>query len=449
MACIRLWWRKFFCRWNRDREFFAWAEASRWLPAGRLGQAWFRKHDGCRRATGMDAGSERLLFGATGGLAVVGKAVLISLLAVGGASMGAGADDGGWRLDANMAVPEVTEEGIAWYDPGQAPFRIGGFPWYAQDKVFRRLPVSPSHPLPSAVDKLADCTAGGTVAFRSTSSRVLVKVVLTSKSDGMFHMAPTGKSGFDLYVGAPGMQKTAGVTMMGEGVTEYQAQLFSGGQDWNEFTLNFPLYNGVKSLRIGLAEGAKVAPPSPYAGPGKVIIYGGSTVQGACASRPGRYHMSIVGRRLNREVVNLGFSGNGKLEPELAEVMAQIAAPAILIVEGERNARYEGVVERLEAFLRILRRRHPGVPMVVMSANRRGSEWRVPGDRPRILAFQQDLVAWLRAQDPDLHLFDSTSLLGDDFYECSVDGSHPTDLGFQRMADGLAPFLAGLLKPGT
>ena len=380
---------------------------------------------------------------------MIGKVLLMSMLAVGSASRCAGEDDGGWRLDANMAVPEVTEDGIAWFDPGQPPFRLGGFPWFAHDRVFRRLPVSPSHPLPPAVDKLADCTAGGTVAFRSDSARVLVNVVLTSKSDGMFHMAPTGKSGFDLYVGPPGEQKTAGVTTMGEGVTEYQAQLFSGGRGWNEFTLNFPLYNGVKSLRIGLSEGAKVAPPSPYAGPGKVVIYGGSTVQGACASRPGRCHLSIVGRRLNREVVNLGFSGNGKLESELAEVMGQIASPAVLVVEGERNARYEGVVERLEAFLGILRRLHPGVPIVVMSANPRGSEWRLPGDRPRILAFQQELVGRLRGGDPDVHLFDSSSLLGDDFYECSVDGSHPTDLGFQRMADGLAPFLAGLLKPGT
>ncbi|HOG51562.1 MAG TPA: SGNH/GDSL hydrolase family protein, partial [Lentisphaeria bacterium] len=242
---------------------------------------------------------------------------------------------------------------------------------------------------------------------------------------------------------------TAGVTRMEEGVNEYQSQLFSGGEGWNEFTLNFPLYNGVKSLRIGLSEGAKVAPPSPYAGPGKVVIYGGSTVQGACASRPGRYHMSIVSRRLNREVVNLGFSGNGKLEPELAEIMAQIASPAILIVEGERNARYEGVVERLETFLQILRRHHPGVPIVVMSANPHGNEWRQPGSRPRILAFQKELVARLRKNDPDVHLFDGSNLLGDDYYECSVDGSHPTDLGFQRMADGLAPFVAALLKPGT
>ncbi len=380
---------------------------------------------------------------------MIGKAVLISLLAVSAASMAAGADGGGWRLDANMAIPEVVEEGIAWYDPGQPPFRLSGFPWFEQDKVFRRLPVNPSHPLPPAVNSLANNTAGGTVAFRSTSARILVKVVLTSKSDGMFHMAPTGKSGFDLYVGPPGSQKTAGVTRMDEGVTEYQAQLFSGGKGWNEFTLNFPLYNGVKSLRIGLSEGAEIAPPSPYAGPGKVIVYGGSTVQGACASRPGRYHLSIVSRRLNREIVNLGFSGNGKLEPELAEIMAQIDSPAILVVEGERNAGYEKVVERLETFLRTLRRHHPGVPIVVMSANPYGNEWRQAGNRPRILAFQKELVARLRENDPDVHLFDSSNLLGDDFYECSVDGSHPTDLGFQRMADGLAPFLARLLKPGT
>ena len=213
-------------------------------------------------------------------------------------------------------------------------------------------------------------------------------------------------------------------------------------------TPTFPLYNGVKSFRLAFPKALRWRRRHRMP-PGKVIVLWRLDCAGACASRPGRYHMSIVSRRLNREVVNLGFSGNGKLEPELAEIMAQIASPAVLIVEGERNARYEGVVERLETFLQILRRHHPGVPIVVMSANPYGNEWRQPGNRPRILAFQKELVARLRENDPDLHLFDASNLLGEDYYECSVDGSHPTDLGFQRMADGLAPFIAKLLKPGT
>jgi lysophospholipase L1-like esterase len=46
----------------------------------------------------------------------------------------------------------------------------------------------------------------------------------------------------------------------------------------------------------------------------------------------------------------------------------------------------------------------------------------------------------------------ASSLLGADG-EDTVDGTHPTDLGFQRMAEGMAPvltraLLAGLAEPG-
>mgnify|MGYP002508477446 CR=1 FL=1 len=46
-------------------------------------------------------------------------------------------------------------------------------------------------------------------------------------------------------------------------------------------------------------------------------MYGTSILQGGCATRPGMAHTNILQRRLNREGVNLGFSGNARLDPEI------------------------------------------------------------------------------------------------------------------------------------
>lgn len=348
------------------------------------------------------------------------------------------------QLDRNMAIPVVREEGVVWYSPFDAPFRLGGFGYPAENRTFRRLPRRPEGAIPAAVDRLADNTAGGQVAFRSNARRVLVRVKLAGKRM-MFHMAPTGASGFDLYTGAPGEKKFWMVSRMKPDADEYQAVLYSGKQrEWNEFTINFPLYNGVKELLIGVDDGAELAAPSPYARPERIVIYGGSTVQGACASRPGAYHMNIVSRELNMEVINLGFSGSGKMEPEMAQLIAEIERPAVFIIEAERNTGLANTRTRLEPFIRILKEKHPAVPVVIMSANKRANETRIPGNRPEILAFMKELTAKLKAEN--VHLFDSSELLGDDFYECSVDGTHPTDLGFSRMAQGLTPYLRDLLK---
>jgi len=354
------------------------------------------------------------------------------------------------KLDANMRVPEITGgavEDIAWHDPAEKPFRLAGFPWFDEEHIYRRLPRDERKRLPLSVDLLADCTAGGALQFKTDSNRILLEVELTSHAGRMYHMAPTGESGFDLYRGEPGSMKYAKTTMFQVGDKSYSAILMEPGEPvrMREFKIHFPLYNGVKKLRIGLQKGAAIAPPGAYSGK-RIVVYGGSTVQGACASRPGRCTSNIIARELNREVVNLGFSGSGKMEPVLAEMIADIPDMGLLMIEAERNTGYEGMAEKLSPFLELIRKRHPALPIVLWSANPHGAEHfqnTLRHNRRRLLELFRHTVGEMR--DPRLYLFDSSELLGEDLWECSVDGLHPTDLGFSRMADGILPFIRKIL----
>ena len=353
------------------------------------------------------------------------------------------------RLDPNMAVKTNQEAGIVWHSPAEAPFKLAGFAWFAHDKIYRRLPLTPSVPLPHAVDTLANHTSGGQIKFRSDSTRVLIKVQLDKNVSPMYHMAATGQFGFDLYIGEPGMQKYYSTAAFGAKDTAYHSALFQQKERVKrEFTLNFPLYSGVQEVFVGLDKEALIEAPSPYSSDKPIVIYGGSTIQGACASRPGAGHMNIISRQLNMPVINLGFSGSGKLEPELAQIMAEIVNPAIYIIECERNSKYKLLSERQEAFVSILRQKHLNVPIMILTANPRGRESLEPdqSDRLRNWTFMHDLVNRMRkAGDTNIHFVDGSKMLGEDFYECSVDGTHPSDLGFYRMAQGLAPVLKQIL----
>ena len=56
--------------------------------------------------------------------------------------------------------------------------------------------------------------------------------------------------------------------------------------------------------------------------------------------------------------------------------------------------------------------------------------------------FQMELIRELtEAGDHNLTFVDGSDWLGDDPGETTVDGVHPTDLGFKLMADGLEPVL--------
>ena len=343
------------------------------------------------------------------------------------------------KVDRHMAVKTVSAKGVIWHDPAHAPFRIGGLNWFRTNGLYRRLPVTEG--IPPAVDKLAHCTTAVTIAFRTDSSRVLVELHHATPYSGHWHMSPVGKSGIDLYAGGPGKWRTVGVSRFKDNRTG----LFkvSGKRELREFMIDLPLYNGIKSIRIGLDEGATILPPSPYASSKRIVAYGGSVMQGACASRPGRAFMNIIGRHFNLEIVNLGFSGSSRFEPIMAELTAAVDDPAVVIVEGDRNAGWKRVRDLEPAFIAAIRKKHPGVPIVVMQGN---PWWEPDPNRARIMEEQRAFMERMRKSDPDLYWWDCTDFIGPDHAECLIDGKHPTDLGFQRMADHMIPLLDALLK---
>ena len=71
---------------------------------------------------------------------------------------------------------------------------------------------------------------------------------------------------------------------------------------------------------------------------GTIVVYGTSITQGGCASRAGMAYSNILSRRLNMEFVNLGFSGNGKGETALANLINQIENKKMIVLDYEANA---------------------------------------------------------------------------------------------------------------
>ncbi|MGO4276553.1 SGNH/GDSL hydrolase family protein, partial [Paenibacillus sp. TAF58] len=154
----------------------------------------------------------------------------------------------------------------------------------------------------------------------------------------MYHMTATGQCGFDCYIGGPGEQLYYSTTVYDHTLAEYEAVIFKDmAREYRIMTLNFPLYQGVEEVWIGLDQEAQIDPPQPYDSSKKIIVYGTSITQGGCASRPGMAYTNILSRRFNREFLNLGFSGNGKGEPELAQILSDIPDPACLILDYEAN----------------------------------------------------------------------------------------------------------------
>jgi len=353
------------------------------------------------------------------------------------------------KLDKNMSLKAVEVEGIAWFDPKEEPFKLLGFEWIKEDGVYRRLPVNPGWEIRKAVDQLANHTAGGQIKFRTNSKRILIRVELRERS-GMYHMPATGQSGFDLYMLDSGVQHYLKTTRFPHDTIRYQVELFN--DDLNElrsFTLNFPLYNGVNSVQIGLDQGADLKAPLPFKIPGKIVIYGTSITQGGCVSRPGMAYSNIINRKMDVQFVNLGFSGNGRGEPELAHLINQISETSFIILDYEANAN-ETIMNTLGPFVDILRDEYPLTPILIMSkiryagASHGSSAYRLLMQNRD---FQKNLVDERQEKgDKNIYFLDGSNILGEDYFECTVDGSHPNDLGSFRIANALISTIEDILN---
>lgn len=354
------------------------------------------------------------------------------------------------RHDSNMRAQTVASDGLAWYSPWNKPIRLEGLGWKFEDNLFRRLPLQTEWALPKAVDDLAWNTAGVQARFRTNSKRICVRVKLRG-IHGMDHMPATGQCGFDVYLGEVGSMTYAGTSRFNRGVDAYQVTLCTFPKaEMRTVTINFPLYQGIHEVFIGVDEGSRMTAPPARTWRRPVVVYGTSITQGGCASRPGMAYPNILSRRINCEFLNLGFSGSARGEPEVAHVIATLPPPALFIMDYEANCgELPRVKETLEPFLQILRKRWSKTPLLVISRIPYAVEtYNEEARRGRLERrdFQRATVARLRrAGDKAVAFLDGNGLLGEDFTECSVDGVHQTDLGFLRMANGIEPTIRKLL----
>ncbi|NQZ59857.1 MAG: SGNH/GDSL hydrolase family protein [Lentisphaeraceae bacterium] len=352
------------------------------------------------------------------------------------------------KLDKKMEITQADEDGIVWFDVKLQPFRIEGFAWFHEDQVFRRLPKSPSHPIREHVDNLANHSSGGQVHFRTNSKKVLIRAELINKSE-MYHMPSTGQSGFDIYIGEPGNRTYRKTSRCNLDQTQFTSELFNGSEKLRNFVINFPLYNEVKSLEIGIKADSQVLPSLARKNKGKIVVYGTSITQGGCASRPGLAYTNILSRRLDYEFINLGFSGNGRGEPELAKLINQIEDKKMVILDYQANAN-ESIKKSLEIFINIIRNKNPDLPILVVSKILYAKEIHQEKHMQKLNAltdFQEQLILRKKQQgDKNIHFVNGKSLLGKYAHEANVDGVHPNSYGFMMMAENLQPSIENILK---
>ena len=356
------------------------------------------------------------------------------------------------KFDKNLKVSaNIDATDIAFYNVRQKPFKIYGLYKPESEGVFRRLPKEVSVATSEGVDWLATNTAGGRLRFKTDSEYIAISMKVKEVCL-MSHMAFCGSTGFDLYTKENGeyiCKKTfMPPTTIEGGIKVRDNGGFDGiyhfeSREMRDITINFPLYNNVDELYIGLSEDATVLEGDKYSFDKPFLCYGSSITQGGCASRPGNAYSNILSRMLDADVYNLGFSGSANGEEAMAHFIADTDLELFLYDYDHNAPNTEHLEETHEKFFKIIREKNPDLPVLMIT---RPQLQKTEDREKRKAVIKATYEKALNEGDKNVYFFDGSTF----FQECgdsaTVDTCHPNDLGFMVMAQKLYAVIRDIIK---
>jgi hypothetical protein len=336
----------------------------------------------------------------------------------------------------NVSAQRATN--YHWYNPAEAGMNViegQGWPKEVRDR-YDRLPARAEGQVRKDVWDLSRNSAGLMIRFKANTNQIRIRYAISGRQ-ALAHMPATGVSGVDLYaIDEDGTRRWCAANFVFGDTVEYKfLNLDKAGR---EYRLYLPLYNTVKWLEVGVPDSMAFT-FLPVRTEKPVVVYGTSITQGACSSRPGMCWTAILSRKLDQPLINLGFSGNGKLEKEVVDLVKELDARLFVLdclpnmtdmAPGEVKSRIIAAVQSIRQKSRapILLTEHAGYMDGGINLVRR----KLYTD---VNQWAEDAFAELkRSGVRDIYLLTKKEIgLEQDMM---VDGTHPTDLGMQRYADG-------------
>ena len=346
---------------------------------------------------------------------------------------------------------------LVWWQPSDSRFPvIDGQAWSNEMRdTIQRFPPRAEANVRKAVWNLSRNSAGLSIRFISNADQIVVRYKVTGAVN-MPHMPSTGVSGVDLYgIDSDGHWQWANGKYSFKDTVQYVFAQLRPNDNYHklgrEYRLFLPLYNSVRNLEIGVPEGSlfKVLPQRLEK---PIVVYGTSIAQGACATRPGMAWTNILSRKLDRTVINLGFSGNGRLEKEVVALINEIDAK-VFILDCLPNliipiVDHQELQRRIVESVKTLRAKHPNTPILLTDHDGYTEGYLMPHRQPLFEGANKDLREAIAQLDSE-KITGVYSLPISDIHidhEGMVDGTHPNDIGMMRYAEAYEKKLREIMQ---
>lgn len=312
---------------------------------------------------------------------------------------------------------------------------IEGLPFYNENKNFTRLPIPMAETFSENMQEICKGSPGTVIRFRTNSKKMALYCEYDWKreSDSLSQLTDAG---FDLYKFLDGEFRLCNNFRPGIGEDTLDMEMtVSDDNEMYDYMLYLPLCSWVRDFDIGIDKGSIIEKGSERKNKKKILFYGSSVTHGACASRPGLTYPVLLGRMLDCEIINLGFSGNCFGEEVIARKIAELDFDLFVMEYGHNAETVEYFKATHEPFFKIIRQSHPDVPVIFIS-------------RPEFEAKTTPIQAGIKqiiketyqnavdAGDKLVHFIDGRDMFPDfmrgDY--STPENVHPNDRGFFEMA---------------
>lgn len=358
-----------------------------------------------------------------------------------------------------LVVLDVNAQDLQWWNPVQHEFPvIEGQAWGAEvERPYQRLPARAEEKVHPSVWVNGTNSAGLMIRFRSNSPNIHIRyTTFDSNGQSLNHMPATGVSGVDLYtISSDGEEQWCAARRSFGDTILYKYDGLRPNDPYHEFgreyRLYLPLYNEVNDLEIGVV-GDTYFEPLPLKIEKPIVVYGTSITHGACASRPGMAWANILGRKMDRPLINLGFSGSGRLDEPVINLLTEIDAQVFVLdcLPNLTNSLYttEVLTEKIRYAVKTLKNKRPDTPVLLvdhagytddLTAPKRAESYQ------RVNKIQRDVFSELIEEGVQELFYLSKEEIGLEM-DHMVDGTHPTDLGMQQYAKAYEARLRKILK---
>ncbi|MEE0945409.1 MAG: SGNH/GDSL hydrolase family protein [Acutalibacteraceae bacterium] len=339
---------------------------------------------------------------------------------------------------------DIKDENLKFYNVKKAPFKIYGLADLSEG--YRRVPAEIAEKAPG-IKAHAVCSTGVRVRFCTDSKCVGIRAKFNRHVLPSPHVTRLAETGFDIYVDEDGTDTYKGSYYPAkDGFDGYEGIKYFDDNAVRCITIYFPIGNHVIDLEVALEEKATLKEPYPYKYEKPVAFYGSSITHGFAASRPGTTYVNRIGRMLNTDILNFGFSGSAKGESTLAEYFAGIDM-SVFVLDYDHNA---PDVQHLKnthyAFYEIIRKAKPELPIIFVTK----PDAKTHTEEKALVRKDVIMKNYLTARengDKNIYFIDGNAFfVGGDRMDYTADGCHPNDLGASRMAEYIGAVIGEILK---